>query len=143
MIVVDTSVWSLAFRRRGWPNGIMPGVVGLLQELTRDKQRVVVPGIVIQELLSGIKDHAQAEKIKGIMEGYPIVLATRDQHVEAANISNACRKAGVAAATVDCLIASQCIMENGVLLTLDEDFKKIAACCALRLYPVPAGGSNR
>jgi predicted nucleic acid-binding protein len=98
---------------------------------------VVVPGIVIQELLSGIKEPAQAEKIIGIMEGYPIILATRDQHIEAANISNACRRAGVATATIDCLIAAQCILANGVLLTLDEDFKQISKCCALRLYPIP------
>ena len=115
----------------------MPGVVQLLEKLTRDKQRVVVPGIVIQELLSGIKEPSQAEKIMGIMEGYPILLATQDHHIEAANISNVCRKAGVSAATVDCLIAAQCIMLNGVLLTLDDDFKRISGCYGLRLYPIP------
>lgn len=115
----------------------MPGVVQLLEKLTRDKQRIVVPGIVIQELLSGIKEPSQAEKIMGIMEGYPILLATQDHHMEAANISNVCRKAGVSAATVDCLIAAQCIMENGILLTLDDDFSLMARHCTLRLYPIP------
>ena len=67
MIVVDTSVWSLAFRRRSWPNGVMPGVVKLLQKLTKEKQQVVVPGIVLQELLSGVKDPAQGERIKELM----------------------------------------------------------------------------
>ncbi len=115
----------------------MPGVVQLLGKLTRDKQRIVVPGIVIQELLSGIKEPSQTEKIMGIMEGYPILLATQDHHVEAANISNVCRKAGVSAATVDCLIAAQCILENGILLTLDDDFSLMARHCTLRLYPIP------
>ena len=64
MIVVDTSVWSLAFRRRNWPKGVTPGIVKLLQKLTREKQRVVVPGVVLQELLSGVKDPAQGERIK-------------------------------------------------------------------------------
>ena len=137
MIIVDTSVWSLAFRRRSWPGGNVPGVVALLQKLTREKNRVVVPGIVLQELLSGVKDPVQGERIKELMEGYPIVLATQEQHVEAANISNLCRNAGIAAATVDCLIAAQCIMLNGVLLTLDEDYKRISSCCGLRLYPIP------
>lgn len=137
MIVVDTSVWALAFRRRNWPNGVMPEVVQLLQRITREKHRVVVPGIVMQELLSGIKEPAQVEKLIDVMTGYPILLATKDQHIEAANISNVCRRAGVAAATVDCLIASQCIMGNGALLTLDEDFIRISRHCALRLYPIP------
>lgn len=137
MIVVDTSVWSLAFRRRGWPNGVMPNVVKLLKKLTKEQQEVVVPGIVLQELLSGVKDEAQGERIKELMDGYPIVLATKEQHIEASNISNVCRKVGVSAATVDGLIAAQCIMLNGVLLTLDDDFKRISKCCGLRLYPIP------
>ena len=137
MIVVDTSVWSLAFRRRSWPKGVAPGVVKLLQKFTREKQQVVVPGVVLQELLSGVKDPAQGERIKELMEGYPLILATKEQHVEAANISNVCRKAGVSAATSDCLIAAQCILLNGVLLTLDDDFKRISGCCGLRIYPIP------
>jgi len=137
LIVVDTSVWSLAFRRRSWPKGVMPGIIKLLQKLTREKQRVVVPGVVLQELLSGVKVPAQGERIKELMEGYPLILATKEQHVEAANISNACRKAGVSAATVDFLIAAQCILLNGVLLTLDDDFKRISGCCGLRIYPIP------
>jgi hypothetical protein len=137
LIVVDTSVWSLAFRRRSWPRGVTPGIIKLLQKLTREKQRVVVPGVVLQELLSGVKDPAQGERIKELMEGYPLILGTKEQHVEAANISNVCRKAGVPAATVDCLIAAQCILLNGVLLTLDDDFKRISGCCGLRIYPIP------
>ena len=137
MIVVDISVWSLAFRRRNWPNEAMPGVVKLLQKLTKEKQQVVVPGIALQELLSGVKDPAQGERIKELMEGYPLILATKEQYIEASNISNVCRKAGVSAATIDCLIAAQCVMLNGVLLTLDDDFKRISRCCGLRLYPIP------
>ena len=115
----------------------MPGVVKLLQKLTKEQQQVVVPGIVLQELLSGVKDEAQGERIKELMEGYPLILATKEQHIEASNISNVCRKAGVFAATVDSLIAAQCIMLNGVLLTLDDDFKRISGYCGLRLYPIP------
>jgi len=71
------------------------------------------------------------------MEGFPLILPTKEQRVEAANISNVCRKAAVSAATIDCLIAAQCILLNGVLLTLDDDFKRISGCCGLRIYPIP------
>ena len=137
MIVVDTPVWSLAFRRRSRPAGVIPGVVKLLGRLAQDDEPLVVPGIVLQELLSGIKDPSHAERIGGLMEGYPVLLATREHHMEAANISNSCRKAGIAAATIDCLIAAQCVMVGGALLTTDDDFKRISKHCALRLYPVP------
>jgi predicted nucleic acid-binding protein len=43
----------------------------------------------------------------------------------------------VSAATIDCLIAAQCILLNGVLLTLDDDFKRISGCFGLRIYPIP------
>ena len=96
-----------------------------------------MPGVVLQEILSGVKDPAQGERIKALMEGYPLLLATREHHIEGANISNVCRKAGISAATIDCLIAAQCILLGGLLLTLDEDFKRISSCCGLRLYPIP------
>jgi predicted nucleic acid-binding protein len=137
LIIVDTSAWSLAFRRRSWPNDEMPSVVKLLRRLTREKEHLGVPGVVLQELLSGVKDPAQGERIKALMEGYPLLLATKEHHIEAANISNVCRRAGVSAATIDCLIAAQCILSDGLLLTLDEDFKRISSCCGLRLYPIP------
>jgi len=137
VIVVDTSVWSQAFRRRSWPNDEIPSVARLLQKLTREKEHLGVPGVVLQELLSGVKDPAQGERIKVLMEGYPLLLATKEHYIEAANISNVCRRAGLSAATIDCLIAAQCIMLDGLLLTLDDDFKGISKCCGLRLYPIP------
>jgi len=127
----------LAFRRRSWPNGEVPWIVKILQKLTREKNKICVPGVVLQVLLSGIKDPAQVERILDLMEGFPIITATKEHHIEAANISNVCRKKGISAAAVDCLIAAQCIMLNGALLTLDEDFKRISGCCGLRLYPIP------
>ena len=138
MIVVDTSVWSLAFRRRARP-GDEPKVVSLLRRMITDDQPLAVPGIVFQELLTGVRDVSQAKKLQRILDGFPLLLATKDHHVEAAKISTACRKGGVAAATVDCLIAAQCISSNSPLLTTDEDFKRIALHAALKLYPIPVG----
>ena len=138
MIVVDTSVWSLAFRRRARP-GDEPKVVSLLRRMIKDDQPLAVPGIVFQELLTGVRDVSQARKLQRILDGFPLLLATKDDHVEAAKISTACRKGGVAAATVDCLIAAQCISSNSQLLTTDEDFQRIALHAALNLYPIPEG----
>lgn len=137
MIVVDTSVWSLAFRRRAGP-GDEPKVVSLLRRMIKDDYPLSMPGIVFQELLTGVRDVSQAKKLQGILDGFPLLLATKEHHVEAARISTACRKGGVTAATVDCLIAAQCVCSNSPLLTTDEDFKRIARHAALILYPVPS-----
>ncbi|MGZ8428368.1 MAG: type II toxin-antitoxin system VapC family toxin [Nitrospira sp.] len=138
MIVVDTSVWSLAFRRRARPSD-EPKVVSLLRRMIKDDQPLAVPGIVFQELLTGVRDVTQTKKLQRLLDGFPLLLATKDHHVEAAKISTACRKGGVAAATVDCLIAAQCISSHSPLLTTDEDFKRIARHAALKLYPIPLG----
>jgi predicted nucleic acid-binding protein len=138
LIVVDTSVWSLAFRRRARPGG-EPKVVSLLRRMIKDDQPLAVPGIVFQELLTGVRDVSQAKKLQRILDGFPLLLANKNHHVEAAKISTACRKGGVAAATVDYLIAAQCTSSNSPLLTTDEDFKRIARHAALKLYPIPLG----
>jgi predicted nucleic acid-binding protein len=138
LIVVDTSVWSIAFRRRARPGG-EPKVVSLLRRMIQDDQPLAVTGIVFQELLTGVRDVSQGKKLHRILDGFPLLLATKDHHVEAAKISTACRKGGVAAATVDCLIAAQCISSHSPLLTTDEDFKRIARHAALKLYPIPLG----
>ena len=137
MIIVDTSVWSLAFRRRGSPAPI-PSIVTFLYRLIENDEPIGVPGIVLQELLAGVKDDAQAKRLEGLMRGFALLLADRDQHLLAARISTACRKAGVAAATVDCLIAAQSIATDSALLTVDEDFSRISRHCALRLLSPPS-----
>ena len=116
-----------------------PKVVSLLRRMIKDDQPLAVPGIVFQELLTGVRDVSQAKKLQGILDGFPLLLATKGHHVEAAKISTACRKAGVSAATVVCLIAAQCVCSNSPLLTTDEDFKQIARHAALKLYPIPLG----
>jgi len=63
----------------------------------------------LQELLSGIREKAQFIRLQEILEGFPIILATQQSHLEAAQIANACRSRGVAVSTVDCLIAAMTI----------------------------------
>lgn len=136
MILVDTSVWSLAFRRWSRPRP-EPAAVGLLRQLVTDDQPVGMPGIVLQELLSGVREAKQGKRLRRLLEGYPLFLATREDHVEAAAIFSACRSGGVAASPVDCLLAAQCVTSGSVLLTTDRDFLRIAAHCALDVMEVP------
>jgi len=90
-------------------------------------------GIVLQELLSGVRRPAERERLKALLDPFPMLLADRDAHLLAARISRACRAKGVAAATVDCLIAAQTIASGASLLTADQDFVRIAVHSALRL----------
>ena len=133
MILVDTSVWSLAFRRRRSESS-EPSEARILRELIEADEETALPGIVLQELLSGIREKAQFVRLEEILAGFPLILATQETHIEAANIANAYRSKGIATSTVDCLIAAMAIEHNAQLLTSDRDFVYMADHCALRLF---------
>ena len=132
MILVDTSVLSLAFRRR-IKTSPEPPFVQRLRRLVEEDQPVAVPGIVLQELLSGVRATNEFERLEDLMEGFPLILAAREHHIRAARIANTCRQAGITASTVDCLIAAMAIETKSQLLTSDEDFERMAPYCGLQL----------
>ena len=130
MIVVDTSVLSHAFRRA---RSLSPIAVHLHQ-LIADDTPIALPGIVLQEILSGLREETQFNRMRKALAGFPLLLATRAEHLSAARIANTCRRHGVATTAPDCLIAAQAIHREARLWTTDEDFLRVAGHCALRLF---------
>ena len=135
MIVLDTSVLSAAFRRRK-PTEPEPAAVTAVRRMVSEDWPLSIPGVVLQELLSGVRLREQFRKLESLTAGFPLLLAARREHVLAARISNTCRRTGVSVSTVDCLIAAQTITAAGRLFTLDKDFEKIAAHTDLKLLAV-------
>jgi len=133
MILVDTSIWSSAFRRPKHETEINREAK-ILYQLIEKNEPVALPGIVLQELLAGLREDIRFRKLQQIMEGFPVILATVQNHIEAARIGNACRRKGVATSATDCLIAAMTVGWDAVLFTSDQDFKYIANCCSLKLF---------
>jgi predicted nucleic acid-binding protein len=93
-----------------------------------------VPGLVVQELLSGIREESQFEKIKTVLlRGYPVVVATLGDHLLAADVTNRCRRKGIVASHGDALIAALALNRRATLFAADEDFPQIAKAVALKL----------
>jgi predicted nucleic acid-binding protein len=136
MILLDTSVLSLAFRRRRGGEA-EPQVAVTLRRLIDEDAPMGVPGIVLQELLSGVRGDTEFARLKAAMNGFPLVLARSADHVAAARIANACARKGVPTSTVDCLIAALAISRKAALYTLDRDFARMAPHCGLTLLEVP------
>lgn len=132
MIVLDTSVLSEVFRRRK-PTEPEPAAVAAVRRMISEDWPLSVPGVVLQELLSGVRVREQFRRLESLTDGFPLLLASRREHVAAARISNTCRRTGVSVSTVDCLIAAQTIAAAGRLFTLDSDFERIAAHTDLKL----------
>jgi predicted nucleic acid-binding protein len=139
VIVLDTSILSLAFRRRRRETDEEPLPLAALRKLIADDAPLAVPGIVLQELLSGVRSGEQFRKLQSAMAGFPLLLAGETHHVRAAQISNACRYHGVACSTIDALIAAQAIESNGRLFTTHADFRWIVAHSDLKLHDYDRG----
>lgn len=133
MIFLDTSILSLAYRRRRRfrPE---PGTVSILRKMILEDVPLAVPGIVLQEILSGVRTKAQFGKLQRLLEAFPIISAEPQHLVLAARIANACRRKGVTASTIDCLIAALATSSDAFLFTLDEDFGRMAPVCGVKLF---------
>ena len=133
MILLDTTILSLAYRRHHKVEP-EPPAVEILRQMILDDVPLAVPGIVLQEVLSGVRTEAQFERLKGLLEAFPIITAEPRHHVLAAKIANACRRKGVATSTVDCLIAALATSSDASLFTLDEDFVRMVPLCGMKLF---------
>jgi predicted nucleic acid-binding protein len=136
MILLDTSVLSLAFRHRRKEQPDPLAVAAFRRMLIQDAP-VAVPGIVLQELLSGVRGDTEFSRLKAIMDGFPLVLAESADHVAAARIANACARGGVPTSAVDCLVAALAVSRKAALFTVDKDFARMAPHCGLTLLKAP------
>ncbi|MBW4447542.1 MAG: PIN domain-containing protein [Spirirestis rafaelensis WJT71-NPBG6] len=124
MIVVDTSVWSLALRRNT-PAQAIP-VVNLLRDLIIDN-RVVLLGAVRQEVLSGIRYAEQFTRLREYLRAFPdLELATEDYEL-AAEFYNTCRTNGIQGANTDFLLCAVAHRRRWYIMTTDKDFESFQA----------------
>jgi len=130
-LFVDTSVWSLAFRRNAVPS--MPEVLALRQAL-EEGDTVVTTGLILQELLQGFSGPRARKDIVERFGALPLLKPDRQDHIEAAELRNQCRRSGVQIGTIDALLAQLCIRNALPMLTTDKDFIHAAAHCTLRLW---------
>jgi len=62
------------------------------------------------------------------------VVPDREDHVQAAELRNSCRRRGLAIGTIDALLAALCLRQELLLLSTDHDFVRVADLVPLRLW---------
>lgn len=130
-LFVDTSVWSLAFRRdapRSEPE------VRALRDALEGANVVLATGLVLQELLQGFSGPRSRKEIIDRFAALPLLSPDRGDHIEAAELRNRCRRAGLQVGTIDAVIAQLCVRHQLELLTTDNDFARMAVHCPLRVW---------
>ena len=130
-LFVDTSVWSLAFRRDQVSTA---PEVRVLRDALEGGETIVVTGLVLQELLQGFSGPKARKDIIDRFAALPLLAPNRQDHIDAADLRNRCRRAGLQIGTIDAVIAQLCIRHDLMLLTTDNDFVLAARHCALRVW---------
>ena len=129
-LLVDTSVWSLAFRRD--INSDAPAVDALRTALAGGDS-IVTTGLILQELLQGFAGPRDRKQIVERFAALPLLIPDRRDYIDAAELRNLCRRSGVQIGTIDALLAQLCIRHDLTLLTTDGDFTLAAKHSALRI----------
>ena len=130
-LFVDTSVWSLALRRDSLSSSTE---VRTLVRAIETGETILTTGLVLQELLQGFSGPKAREQILDRFSAIPLLAPDRDDHIEAAELRNRCRRAGIQVGTIDALLAELCVRHELTMLTTDNDFTHIANHCALKVW---------
>ena len=129
-ILVDTSVWSESLRRK---KTNIDSEDTFLRRIINNNDKIVTTGIIIQEILTGIKKEPLFNKIKAILSDFSFIEPKKDDYINAAKLKNILRSKGITAGSIDFLIASICISNNILLATYDKDFTYIAKHSKLKI----------
>jgi predicted nucleic acid-binding protein len=132
-VLVDTSVWSLALRRKSAGNPGDAAAVAELGELIGER-RVEIVGPIRQEVLSGISDRAQFTKLRDKLAAFADLPLDSADYVRAAEFHNECRRRGIAGSHGDFVICAAAARHRLPIFTTDGDFTRYADCLALTLH---------
>jgi predicted nucleic acid-binding protein len=134
VILLDTSVLSRVFRRRA-AGDHEKRLQAIFAELAASETPLGLPGVALQEVLSGIRSERQfAELEQRLRSSFEILNAGTQDHVEAARLKNRCLAKGVTVSGPDCLIATLAIRGEHRLFAIDDDFRAMARHAPLKLF---------
>ena len=133
---MDTNIWSLALRRSGTQTSdVEKKLTGLLRGLIEDDHARLI-GPIRQELLSGIREQAQYERIRRYLRAFPDEAVVTDDYEQAARWNNQCRSRGITGSPTDFLICAVALNRNWEVFTTDADFPAYAEAIPLQLYSI-------
>jgi hypothetical protein len=126
-VLADSCAWSLLLRRksRATMSGDEKFVLASLKEAIQDS-RVVVVGPIRQEVLSGIKELVQFEKLRTALAAFPDEPLSRQDYEQAARYFNLCRSRGFECGATDILICAVAARLHYDILTYDQGLKRCA-----------------
>jgi len=135
-VLVDTSVWSLALRRSA---PIHAGPARELRNLILD-HRVCLIGPIRQELLSGIRDETQFQRVEQHLAAFPDLPVVAEDYIKAARFFNVCQSHGIQGSNTDFLICSVAVRNRLAIFSTDGDFMHFAKHLPITMHHVRKTG---
>jgi hypothetical protein len=133
-VIVDTSIWSIALRRqRTRLSESERAAVAEWSALVAEGRACLI-GPIRQEILSGMRDHAQFEVLKNRLQPFPSQPVADTDYIDAADLFNRCRRQGLSGTPIDLLICAVAIRLELAVFSLDNDFRNAARLLPLRLH---------
>jgi len=130
-LLVDTSVWSLAFRRDAEASN---QAVEVLRSALEGADQVFTTGLVLQELLQGFAGPKARSQLIERFAALAFLQPDREDHIEAAEVRNTCRRNGVQIGTIDAVLIQLCLRHDLVMLSTDNDFRSASRHVKFRLW---------
>lgn len=128
MTLIDTTVWIDYFRNR-----FTPETAWLDREVSR--QRLGLTDLILCEVLQGIRTPREFEATRAALEQFEIfstggvaLAVTAAQHYQTLRLQGVTVRK-----TIDCLIASFCLLHNHHLLHNDRDYDPFEERLGLRV----------
>lgn len=130
-VIVDTCIWSEALRKPQKPASA--SIIHELKELIMEG-RVVMLGVVRQEILSGIRNHEQFARLRDKLRAFKDYPVSTENYEFAAELFNQCRASGIQGSNTDFLICAVAIPNGLSVFTTDKDFHLFAKHTKIHLH---------
>jgi len=128
MVLVDTSIWIDFFQAPESRTAVE------LESLIKNHNQVALCGIVLQEVLQGIRDRKSFELVCGRLLKFPFIETNRETWIMAASLYRELRAKGITLPPVDLTIAAIALRKNMALFSRDGHFEALAQGNGLKLY---------
>lgn len=134
MILVDTSIWSLALRRR--PAALSAAEHRLVEEWARlvTEELATLIGPIRQEILSGVRRPEAFQALRRALSDFPHLGIDAADYDRAAEFFNVCRARGITGGPIDMLISAVAYRHEVPVFTADTDYVRYARHLPLRLH---------
>jgi len=131
-VIIDTSIWSLALRRRKVQEN---KYVEELEELIKEVRAQLI-GPVRQELLNGIKSEKQFRVLKKHLRAFKDLDIETVDYELASEYFNTARKNGIQGSNTDFLLCAASTRLRMPIFTTDKDFLNFQSVLPIELHSV-------